>query len=190
MDRPMAQGREHSRRVLPGRLGLDLLFGGVMTGLLALAGAALIEASRPLDSESSPSCIAFQIGSPRAASTHVHVHNDGSERIYVRLDFVDHNGQDAQTIGYNPILQPSESGEFVFTTPALGAAVKLIASGRGLQAGVQIHYEDSTSPEIRRAIGCHDHGDALALRAAPAEPASADPRVIVPAQHALPTSSS
>ena len=190
MDRPLLRAREHSRHVLPSCLGLDLLLGGVMTGLLALAGATLLEASRPIDIESSPTCIAFQVGSPRAASTHVHVHNDGSERIYVRLDFVDHNGQDAQPIGYNPILQPSESSEFAFTTPALGAAVKLIASGRGLQAGVQIHYDDSPSPEIRRAIGCHDHGDALALHAAPAELASAIPRAIVPARHALPTSSS
>jgi hypothetical protein len=175
MDRPIAQGRDYSRRVLTRCPGLDLLLGGVMTGLLALTGAALIEASRPFDVESSPRCIAYQVGSPRAASTHVHVHNDGPERIYVRLDFVDHNGQAAQPLGYNPILQPSESGEFVFTTPALGAAVKLISSGRGLRAGVQIHYEDSTSPEIRRAIGCHDHGDALGLRVAPAEPASAVP---------------
>jgi hypothetical protein len=162
----MAQEREHSCRVLLHRLGLELLAGGLLTGFLTLAGAALIGVSPAIETEPSPNCTAFQVGSPFAAHTHIQLQNDGPERIYVRLDFVDHDGRDAQPIGYNPILNPSESSAFVFRTPALGAAVKLTSSGRNLQASTEIRFEDDTLPEIRKAIPCHVLDDAFALQAA------------------------
>jgi hypothetical protein len=162
----MAQEREYSCRVLLHRLGLELLAGGLLTGFLTLAGAALIEVRPATETEPSPNCTAFRVGSPRPANTHIHLQNVGPERMYVRLDFVDHDGRDAQTIGYNPILNPSESGDFVFRTPALGAAVKLASSERSLQASVEIHYEDDIPPEVRKAIPCHVLDDAFALQAA------------------------
>jgi hypothetical protein len=161
----MAQEREHSRRALLSRLGLELLAGGLLTGFLTLAGAALIEVRPATDTEPAPNCTAFRVGSPRTANTHIHLQNVGPERMYVRLDFIDHDGRDAQTIGYNPILNPSESGDFVFSTPALGAAVKLTSSGRSLQASTEIRFEDDTLPEVRKAIPCHVLSDAFALRA-------------------------
>jgi hypothetical protein len=166
MDRPMAQARDHSRRVPPSRLGLELLVGGLITGLLVLAGGALIEASPGIDSGSSSTCIAFQVGSARFANTYIHLQNDGPERINVRLDFVDHDGRAAQTIGYNPILNPSESGEFVFRTPALGATVRLTSSGSSLLTNTEIRYDDDTPLEVRKPIACHAYSDALGLEAA------------------------
>jgi hypothetical protein len=154
MDRPFAQAPRHGRRLVPHRVGLDLLVAGLTTGLLTLAGAALIGASPANDPGAALSCTAFEVGSPRAASTHIYLYNAGSERAGARLDFVDHEGRDSQAIGYTPILDPSESSEFVFRTPALGATVKLATPGRNLQARVELHFEDGAVPEIRTPIQC------------------------------------
>jgi hypothetical protein len=154
MDGRTTQAPHHGRRRLANQLGLDLLLGGAMTGLLALGGAALIEANPANDPGSALYCTAFQVGSPRSASTRIQLYNAGPERAGVRLDFVDHDGRDSQTIGYSPILDPSESGEFAFRTPPLGAAVKLVTPGRNLQATVELHFEDGALPEIRTSIPC------------------------------------
>jgi hypothetical protein len=143
----------------PSSFTLGLLFAGLMHGLLALAGAALIGSSAiredPVVGEDpSLSCTAFQVGSPFAADTQLHLENAGRERISVRLDFVDHEGRSAQTVGYNPVLEPSASSVFVFRAPPLGAAIKLISPGGNLHASVAIVRDDGAPPELRTASGC------------------------------------
>jgi hypothetical protein len=142
------------RRVLSSSFTLALLGAGLMTSLLTLAGGALIEETPAVEERPSLGCSAFQVGSPHAANTHVHLENGGPERIHVQLYFVDHDGRNSQTIGYNPILEPWASSDFMFRTPALGAAVELISSGRNLHARTEIRRDDGASPESRKAIGC------------------------------------
>jgi hypothetical protein len=119
------------------------------SGLLTLAGAALIEPNPAIDPAPSLSCTAFQVGSPHAANTRIQLYNAGPERAGVRLDFVDDDGRDSQTVGYNPILDPSTSSEFVFRTPPRGAAVKLSWSSRTMHASTEILRDDG--PPLRSA---------------------------------------
>jgi hypothetical protein len=148
---PRDRGPSPDRRVLPSSFVLQLILGGVMTGLLTLAGAALIEPNPALDPAPSLSCTAFQVGSPHPANTRIQLDNAGPERAGVRLDFVDQDGLYSQTVGYNPILNPSTSSEFVFRTPPLGAAVKLSSSGGSLHSRTEILRDDGAPPEIRTA---------------------------------------
>src|SRR5688572_4711390 len=99
---------------LSGRLVLELVFGGVITGLLTLAGVVLIDTGPAIVQASAPSCTAFEVGGPSDASTRIQIHNAGAELVHVRLEFVDLDGDDAQTHGYGPILDPSQSHEIVF----------------------------------------------------------------------------
>ena len=141
-------------RVLPSSFILQLILGSVMTGLLMLAGAALIEAGPPVDPSLALHCTAFQIGSPHAAATRFQFHNAGSERVQVRLDVVDHDGDGVPTLGYLRLLDPSTSSEFMFRTPALGAAVTVIYGSLDLQFSVEIHRDDGAATELRTPTVC------------------------------------
>jgi hypothetical protein len=140
-------------RWLPGTFTLGLLLAGLTTGLLTLGGAAVI-GDPAVGEDRSPSCTALHVGSRHAADTHLHLENAGPERTAVRLDFVDHDGRDYQAVGYSPILEPWASGDFVFRTPALGAAVTLSSSGTDLRASAEILRDDGAAPEIRTAGSC------------------------------------
>jgi hypothetical protein len=156
---PRGGAARRRHRMLPGNFTLGLLFAGLMTGLLALAGAALLEhrvigTGAAAGEELSLSCAEFQVGSPHAAATHLSLKNAGPASTSVRLDVVGHTGVSSQAIGYSPILPPWGSGDFVFRTPALGATITLTSSGRDLQASAEILRDDGAPPEIRQAIGC------------------------------------
>jgi hypothetical protein len=158
MDRRMAQAREQSRRVLPSRLGLELLLGGLITGLLTLAGAALIDARPVIDPGPAVRCTAFQVGSPHAANTRIQLYNAGPTHMRVRLDFVDYDGLDSQDIGYNSTLDSAEYREFVFRTPALGAAVELVSWGGDVTASAEILRDDRAPAEVRTPASCPPRG--------------------------------
>src|SRR5205085_182631 len=98
--------------------------------------------------------IGFQVGSPHVATTHLHLDNGGRERIDVRLDYLDENGLDSPIQGNIPVLDPGVSLDFMFRTPALGAAVRLVSSAEGLHASVTIHRDDGEPAESRRAFLC------------------------------------
>jgi len=134
-----------------GGFALGLIFAALMTGLFTLGGAALLEhrvlGEGAVAGEDPPlSCTAFQVGSPHAADTHIHLKNAGPESISVRLDFVDDSGLGSWAATAGRHLEPWASHEVAFRTPALGAAVKLTSPGWDLRAGAEIRRDDGGPP--------------------------------------------
>jgi hypothetical protein len=145
--------------MLSGSFALGLIVAGLMTGLLTLSGAALLERRATGEGaapgkELSLSCTTFQVGSLHAAATHLHLENAGPESTSVLLNFVDDSGHGSWAASTSRHMDPWASNEVVFRTPALGAAVNLIASGRDLQTGAEIRRDDGALPEVRQATPC------------------------------------
>jgi hypothetical protein len=132
----------------------QMILASLVTGGLIRVGAGLLGEAATVQDDTGLSCVAFQVGSPRAADTRINLVNDGPTPIVVRLDSVDHDGLDARPIGYIPSLDAGASSSFVFRTPALGVAVKLVSPGRNLRASVEIRHDDGEPGEIRKAIPC------------------------------------
>jgi hypothetical protein len=150
-------GAPRWRRLLPGSFGLALILTGLATSLLTLAGAALIGENRDLltREEPGPSCTAFQVGSPFAANTELHLENVGLVTASVRFDFVDDfGGQGSWAIGYGHSMAPGASFDVLFRTPALGTVVMLSSSGGDLRTSTHIVRDDGTPIENRGPVQC------------------------------------
>jgi len=141
------------RRVL-NNLSLGLILAGLTTGVLTLVGGTYLERAAVVADNPWDRCIGFQVGGPHAATTHLHLDNGGRERIDVRFDYLDENGLDSPIQGDIPALDQGVSSDLMFRTPALGAAVRLVSSAKGLRASMTIHRDDGEPAESRRAFLC------------------------------------
>jgi hypothetical protein len=142
-------------RWLPISFALGLILAGLMTGLLTLAGAALM-GDPAIGAGASLSCTGFTVGGEHEADVHLHLENAGPERTGVRLDFFDDDGlaMTVPPIGGHPILGPWASVDLVFRSPAHGGGVELTSSGRDLRASAVIRRDDGAPPQVRKAIRC------------------------------------
>jgi hypothetical protein len=142
-------------RGLASSFTLVLILAGLTSGLLTLAGAAFLEQMAIIDAAAPwEQCVGFQVGSPHAANTHLHVANVGLERLYVRLDSNDLIGLGAPGPGSTGLLEPGISSDFVFRTPGPGATIELVSSVNNLHATVAILRDDGGTPESRSAFRC------------------------------------
>ena len=114
--------RDHRRcRLSP--FSLAVIVGCLFTGLLALAGGALLDESSVAGDDPIERCIGIQVGSSHTGTTHVHMENVGQAPIGVYVDLIDADGRDSQPVGYRSLLGPGASDDFLFRTPSLGATL-------------------------------------------------------------------
>jgi hypothetical protein len=143
----------------PSSATLGLLLAGLATGLLALAGAALLEGppigrNPATEINLSLGCTAFHVGSAYAGNMHIQLENAGPGSTSVHFDFVDRHGLNPWAGSYGRNLAPWASEEVVFKAPALGAAVQIASSGRDLHASAELLRDDGAPPETRQEGPC------------------------------------
>src|SRR4051812_28241141 len=85
---------------------LGAILSSLISVLLMLGGTALIEDTSAIGNEPSLSCVAFQVGSPSAASTHTYLENRGPDGISVQFDFIDDGGLTSWAQSYSRRMAP------------------------------------------------------------------------------------
>jgi hypothetical protein len=130
--------------------GLGSILSGLPGALDRTAASSTVVVDNPW-----ARCMGFQVGSPHAATAHLHLDNGGRERIDVRLNYLDENGLDSPIQGNISALDPGVLSDFMFRRPSLGATVRLVSSAKSLHASVTIHRDDGEPAESRRAFLCY-----------------------------------
>jgi hypothetical protein len=138
---------------LPGRFALGLLLGGLLTGLLTLGGASLLEGSPTAGGASLLGCIRFQVGSDKSADAHILLENYGAGAINLSVDIDQTPDIVPWSINYRRAMEPWASQEIMFRAPAPGASVQLLSPGKNLIAFAEIHRDDGVK-ELRHASLC------------------------------------
>ena len=147
--------RAGPRRFVPGVFALALILSGVLSGLLTLLGATLIEETSATDQEPWPGCAALQVGSLHAGTTHIFLENGGPDSSHIRLDWIDDYGAlRVPVIDFSQRLEPWASADIQFRAPALGAVVQVSSSVTNLHARAEVRRNDRGATENRSAFLC------------------------------------
>ena len=143
------------RRVLRSSFSLALILAGLTTGLLSLAGAALLEPPLAIVEDPWPGCAYLQAGSLNPGTTHIHLDNAGPETARLRFDWVDdYGGLELLAIDHSRSSDPWASSEILFRAPSVGAIFRISSSVTNLHASATIHRDDGGDLESRRAFLC------------------------------------
>jgi hypothetical protein len=142
-------------RLLPNDFTLALLFASLLSGLLTLQGAVLLEPTSATAQGPWPGCVALQAGSPNAGTTHILLENGGPEISRIRLDWIDnYGGLKLPTIDDGGSIEPWASADIQFRTPGMGAVVQVRSSVANLHARAEVRRDDGGATETRQAFLC------------------------------------
>lgn len=136
-----------SRYLPPRRTILGMLLSSLIMVLLPLEGAVLIEETSTGSNVSTRTCLTFQVGSPRAGTTRIHLENRGPNDINVRIDKVDDTGVIPGGTVLNRSMGPWTVEDVAFRTPVLGTAVKVVSTRANLYAATHILFDKVVSTD-------------------------------------------
>jgi hypothetical protein len=131
-----------------------LVVAGVLTGLLPVAGARLLESAPIMVTEEWKGCQAFPVKGEPGDSTHIRLENPRPETIRVHVALI--QGEEWIAPNRSLTIAPGADADLEFSTSAAGGMIQLRSSVKDVHASAELHHASGAASEVHYAYLCLD----------------------------------
>jgi hypothetical protein len=155
-DREAPTRRPYRRAGWSGGFATSFVIAGVMSGLLSLAGAKLLETAPPTVPEQWQGCLAFPVQGEPGDDYHIRVENTGPEPVRLHATWLSNRDGGQPDLSQSLDVAPWGHAEVWLSPPAPEGLIHLWSSVKNLYTSTEVYHASGTAPDTRYASLCLD----------------------------------